>query len=157
VELQAIPKKILEYTAAALKDVLCQFGAPANVLTDQGEKFQGDFAKYLAAILADHRETLRNHPQSNGLVERMVQMVKRALRKYCLLYNRLHWNEFLPWIAMGYRMRRHVALGGYLPYFILFGRHPIVGSRVCNIVAEPIDLNDALKCVAIMRERALLC
>jgi hypothetical protein len=86
----------------------------------------------------------------------MVQMVKRALRKYCLLYDRLHWDEFLPWIAMGYRMSSHVELGGYSPYFLLFGRHPIVGSRVCDIVAEPIDLDDPLKCATIMRERALL-
>jgi IS30 family transposase len=72
VELRAIPEKTSEYTAAALKDVLCRFGAPAEVLTDQGEEFQGVFAEYLAAILADHRETSRNHPQSNGLAERMV-------------------------------------------------------------------------------------
>jgi hypothetical protein len=98
----------------------------------------------------------RNHPQSNGLAERMVQMVKRALRKYCLLYDRLHWDEFLPWIAMGYRMSSHVALGGYSPYFLLFGRHFIVGSHVRDIVAEPIDLDDPLQCAAIMRERALL-
>jgi hypothetical protein len=44
----------------------------------------------------------------------------------------------------------------YSPYFLLFGRHRIVGSRVRDIVAEPIDLDDALKCAAIMRERALL-
>jgi hypothetical protein len=72
VELRAIPKKTSEYTAAALRDVLCRFGAPAEVPTDQGEEFQGVFAEYLATILADHRETSRNHPQSNELVERMV-------------------------------------------------------------------------------------
>jgi transposase InsO family protein len=81
VELRAIPEKTSEYTAAALRDVLCRFGAPAEVLTDQGEEFQGAFAEYLTAILVDHRETSRNHPQSNGLAERMVQMVKRALWK----------------------------------------------------------------------------
>jgi hypothetical protein len=136
--------------------VLCRFGAPAEVLTDQGEEFQGVFAEYLAAILADHRETSRNHPQSNGLAERMVQMVKSALRKYCLLYDRLHWDESLPWIAMGYRMSGHVALGGYSQYFLLFGRHPIVGSSVRDIIAEPIDLDDPLMCAAILRERAVL-
>jgi hypothetical protein len=39
VELQAIPEKTSEYTAAALKDVLCRFGTPAEVLTNQGEEF----------------------------------------------------------------------------------------------------------------------
>jgi hypothetical protein len=57
---------------------------------------------------------------------------------------------------MGYRMRSHVALGGYSPYFLLFGRHLIMDSRVRDIVAEPTDLDEFLKCAAIMRERALL-
>jgi hypothetical protein len=87
--------------------VLCRFGAPAEVLTDHREEFQGIFAQYLQ----DHQETPRNHPQSNGLAERMVhRMIKRALQKDCLLYDRLHPGRILPWIAMGYRMSSHVAL-----------------------------------------------
>jgi hypothetical protein len=34
VELRAIPEKTSEYTVAALKHVLCQYGAPAEVITD---------------------------------------------------------------------------------------------------------------------------
>jgi hypothetical protein len=41
VELVPIPEKSSFYTAAALKRVLTRFGAPAEVLTDQGEEFQG--------------------------------------------------------------------------------------------------------------------
>jgi hypothetical protein len=106
VELVPIPEKSSLYTAAALKGVLTRFGAPAEVLTDQGEEFQGEFAVLLQKLLIDHRTTSRDHPQSDGLAERMVQVVKDALRKYCLTFNKQHWCLFLCWKAMGYRMSR---------------------------------------------------
>jgi transposase InsO family protein len=90
VELVPIPEKSSFYLAAALKGVLTRFGAPAEVLTNQGEEFQGEFAALLQKLLIDHRTTSRNHPQSDGLAERMVQVVKEALRKYCITFNKQH-------------------------------------------------------------------
>jgi hypothetical protein len=97
VSLVPIPEKSSIYTAAALKAVLTRFGAPAEVLTDQGEEFQGEFAVLLRKLLIDHRKTsrpARDHPQSDGLAERMVQVVKEALQKYCLTFNKQHWCRF---------------------------------------------------------------
>jgi transposase InsO family protein len=92
VELVPIPEKSSFCTAAALKGVLTRFGAPAEVLTDQGEEFQGEFAALLQKLLIDHRTTSRDHPQSDGLAERMVQVVKEALQKYCITFNKQHWS-----------------------------------------------------------------
>jgi hypothetical protein len=47
VELVPISEKSSFYIATALKGVLTQFGAPAEVLSDQGEEFQGEFAVLL--------------------------------------------------------------------------------------------------------------
>jgi hypothetical protein len=58
VELVPILKKLSFYTAAALNGVLTRFGAPAEVLTDQGEEFQGEFAALLQKLLIDHRTTV---------------------------------------------------------------------------------------------------
>jgi hypothetical protein len=100
-ELVPIPEKSSFYTAAALKGVLTRFGAPAKVLTDQGEEFQGEFAVLLQKLLIDHRTTSRDHPQSGEFAKRMVQVVKEALRKYCLTFNKQHWCCFLCWILNG--------------------------------------------------------
>jgi hypothetical protein len=62
VELVPIPEKSSFYTAAALKGVLTRFGAPAEVLTDQGEEFQREFAALLQKLLIDHRTTSWDHP-----------------------------------------------------------------------------------------------
>jgi hypothetical protein len=66
------------------------FGVPAEVLTDQGEEFEGEFAELLGSLLIDHQITSWNHPQTDGLAERMVQTIKAALRRTCLAYNKLH-------------------------------------------------------------------
>jgi hypothetical protein len=62
VELVPISEQSSFYTSAALKGVLTRFGAPAEVLTDQGEKFQGEFAVLLRKLLNDHQTTSWDHP-----------------------------------------------------------------------------------------------
>jgi hypothetical protein len=143
VELVPIPEKSSFYTAAAFKGVLTRFGAPAEVLPNQGEEFQGEFAALLQKLLIDHRTTSRDHPQSDGLAECMVQVVKEALRKYCITFNKQHWCRFLCWIAMGYRMSCQRSLGGYSPYFLLFGRWPIVGASVRDVLQKVVDLDSS--------------
>jgi hypothetical protein len=78
-ELVPVPKKTPEHTAAALKRVLTMFGAPAKVLTEQGNEFLGEFDELLTRLMIDHRRTSRVYPQADGLVERMVLTIKKVL------------------------------------------------------------------------------
>jgi transposase InsO family protein len=152
----SIPKKMPEHTAAALKRVLTMFGAPAEVLTDQGNEFLGEFDELMTRLMIDHRRTSRGHPQADGLAERMVQTIKKALQKYCLMYNKYHWDQFLPWIAMGYRMSCQASLAGFSPYYLLFGRHLIVGSKVRDIIQNVVDLDDPAIWARVVSDRAKL-
>jgi hypothetical protein len=96
IELVPLPAREHEYTAAALLDVLTRFGAPAEVVTDQGVEFQGAFADLLEQLMIDHRKTLRDHPQGDGASEPVVGIVKTGLRTYSVTYDKRHWDEFLP-------------------------------------------------------------
>ena len=87
--------------------VLCGYGAPAEVLTDQGTEFRGEFQEMLDEALIDHRRTSRDHPQANGLAERMVQTLIVTLQKACLIGKVSGWEERLAAITMGYRMTTH--------------------------------------------------
>ncbi len=79
------PDKSNEGVAYAFLDrVLSHFGAPIEVLTDQGTKFQGEFQVLCEKVLIDHQTMSWNHLKADGLTERVVQMVKRALCKYGL-------------------------------------------------------------------------
>ena len=70
------------------------------MLTDQGREFQGGFQTLLTAHEITHRLSSREHPQSDGLAERMVQTAKMGLRKCLLDGGGKAWDELLPYIAM---------------------------------------------------------
>jgi hypothetical protein len=73
VELVVLPDKSSHSTNQAfLQQVLTRFGACANCLTDQGSKFRGEFQVLFDHALIDHHQTSKDHPQADGLAERMV-------------------------------------------------------------------------------------
>jgi hypothetical protein len=55
---------------------------------------------------------------------------------------------------MGYRMSRQRSLGGYLPYFLLFGRWPIVGASVRDVLQKVVDLDSPEEWARLVNERA---
>ncbi len=129
VELVALPDKSSHNTNHAfLQHVLNRFGACAECLIDQGSEFKGEFQNLFNYALIDHRHTSRDHPQADGLAERMVQTCKKGLWKICSTRNKEDWDLALPYITMGYKMSKHTSLSHFTPYFLLFGRHLIPPS-----------------------------
>jgi len=120
-----LPRKTAKAVAEVFLDrVLARFGGCGEVLTDGGTEFRGEFDALLRQVGATHRVVSRNCPQGNGLAERLVGTLKRALRKYCIQYDARDWDLQLPWIALGYRCTRQAALHEFSPYFLLYGRTP---------------------------------
>ncbi|KAL3688002.1 hypothetical protein R1sor_014311 [Riccia sorocarpa] len=118
IELVALHDKSSEGTAYAFLDsVLSHFGAPAEVLTDQGTECFGEFQALCDKALIDHRTTSRDHPEADGLAERVVQTMKRGLHKYGLQKGHLgDWDLQLPWLAMGYSFSRQASLASFSTY-----------------------------------------
>jgi transposase InsO family protein len=107
IELVALPDKFSEGAAYSFLDrVLSRFGAPAKVLTDQGREFLGEFQTLCEQTMIDHRTTSRDHPEVDGLAERMVQTVKKG------------------------RFSKHASLASFSPYYLLFGRHPVLPHAI---------------------------
>jgi hypothetical protein len=132
IELVALLDKFNEGAAYSFLDrVLSHFGAPAEVLTDQGREFLGEFQILCEQSMIDHSTTSRDHPEADGLAECMVQTVKRGLRKYSLKKGHHgDWDLQLPWIAMGYRFSKQASLASFSSYFLLFGRHPVFQKAI---------------------------
>ncbi len=62
----------------------------------------------------------------------------------------------LPYIAMGYRMSKHASLSHFIPYFLLFGRHPIPPSSIVAQMDQVVDLDSLATWVRVITERAAL-
>jgi hypothetical protein len=73
VELIVLPNKSSHNTNQTfLQQVLSRFGACAKCLNDQRSEFRGKFQDLLDHAFIDHHRTSRDHPQADGLVEKMV-------------------------------------------------------------------------------------
>ena len=142
IELIPLRDKTAAETAAAFAQVLCRFGAPAEVVTDGGGEFAGEFDQLLTSCFIDHRVTSPHHPQANGLAERIVQVVKRGLRKLCESRGTAQWDEQLPWVALGYRCSKQSSTG-HSPYELLYARQPVFPSAVQDKMHSTVDFEDA--------------
>ena len=81
----ALPDKFSEGPAYSVLDrVLSRFGAPAKVLINQRREYLGEFQMLCEQAMINHNTTSRDHPEVNGLVEHMVQTMKKGLWKYSL-------------------------------------------------------------------------
>lgn len=65
-----------------LKDFTSQFGNPELIVSDNGTQFTSQhFSEFCTENGICHKFTAPYHPQSNGLAERFVDTLKRALKK----------------------------------------------------------------------------
>ena len=156
IEFVALPQNFTELAATTFLDhVLVRFGAPAEILTDQGKEFLGVFEELCTKALIDHRTTSLDHLEANGLAKQVVQTTKRGLRKYGLLRgSHRDWDLMLPWIAIGYQFSRHASLASYSMYKLLYGREPILPSSIREKLAPIVDLDDPNIWAKCLQERA---
>ena len=64
------------------KKIFSQFGTPKELVTDNGPEFSSHYFKWFSKSWDfEHRTSSPHFHQSNGLVERSIQTVKRTLNK----------------------------------------------------------------------------
>jgi len=148
VVLAAIPRKTAQDTAAIFSTrLLSVFGSPAQVVTDQGNEWLGEFAALLVSWQIDHRSTARNHPQANGKAERTVETVKSAVRIATTAATLasapdFDWDSDLPRLQLALNSSAQTSTG-QSPYFLLFGRPLLYPSEIRQRFAQPLDDGDA--------------
>ena len=120
--------------------VLGSFGVCAEVVTDNGTEFRGEFSRLLEEHAIDHRTTSEYHAQANGLAERVVQVLKRALRKLRLQREVLdHWEEYVPYVMLAYNASVQSSIG-LAPFTALYAQVPTVPPNHKTRFREPINI-----------------
>jgi len=96
------------------REVICRSSTPAEVVTDQGGEFRGDFKALLDRCGNDHGLTGPYHPQANALTERANQTLIRALE------DPLNWDKQIPRVLLGCRSSAQASTNSS-PFFLLHG------------------------------------
>jgi transposase InsO family protein len=146
-------KDPLAISCAFVTHIISHFGAPAEVLTDQGGEFRAAFEEMLLEFQIQHRPTSANHPQADGLAERAVQTMKAALRRLPRSMAK-DWDLELPLISLGYHISRHASLG-YSPYHIVYGREPGIPLSIRDSMTD-LDFDDPDRLRAALLHRVAL-
>lgn len=155
--IELVPLKELnaKNVAAAFRErVLARFGRPVEVTTDNGSEYKAEFHDLCVSHGIDHRLITPGHPEANGLAERIVKVMKEALRKHVLVHGVSEWPSELPTIEFGYRTTPQRATG-FSPYFLIYGRHPTYPAQVVALLdGETIDVEDPDQMFHLITERS---
>ena len=81
-EIQRLPSLKSAAVIDSLKDVFSRNGIPNQLRSDNGPQFaNAEFQQFASTYGFQHTTSSPRYPQSNGLVERMVQTIKNIIKK----------------------------------------------------------------------------
>ena len=96
------------------------FGAPARLLSDRGTSFTSSIIEELCKILGVKQlQTMPYHPQTDGLVERLHQMIMHMIGKLGE-DKKANWPSHLVEIVHAYNATQS-AVTRYSPHYLMFG------------------------------------
>ena len=104
-----------------VKEVVCRFGVPLLVHSDQGRNFESAlFAEMCRLLGISKTRTTPYHPQSDGMVERFNRTLEAQLSKF-VDHNQKDWDLHIPFLLMAYRSAAHDTTG-CSPVKLMMGR-----------------------------------
>ena len=105
---------------AFVKKLICIFGSPKGVLTDQGRDFLSNFLKRLAKRFRIKQfRTTAFHPQSNGSLERLHHVLGEYLKQF--VAKNSEWDDWLELAMFSYNTSVHEGIK-CTPYELVFGK-----------------------------------
>ena len=110
--------------AQFLQAVICQYGTPKSLLTDNGTHFTSTMMNQLLQRLGiTHLFSTPYHPQTNGQIERFNSTLDA---KIAALSNqsRSDWDDQLPFVTFNYNSTLH-STTKTIPFELMYGRSPV--------------------------------
>ncbi|KII71744.1 Retrovirus-related Pol polyprotein [Thelohanellus kitauei] len=122
VEAKPVPNQTTETAVEAMFEcVICRFGIPEQIHSDQGTQFEAQmFSDICKRLGIKKSRTTPYHPQGNGSVERSNRTIKEALRHF-VDSHQSNWDKYLPTVLFAMRAATN-STTGYSPAELTFGR-----------------------------------
>ena len=122
----AVPCETADSAVAAtlfVNEVVCRYGAPHFLLSDNGSAFNNAMMTEVCAMLRIKAQfTTAFHPQANGQIERFNGTLKQILRSLCSNDRyKTTWMPLLQAAVFAYNTSVHESTG-MTPFYALFGR-----------------------------------
>ena len=104
---------------ALVENLICIFGCPEAIQTDQGSQFISNIMDNIAKIFKIRQfRSSAYHPQSLGSLERSHHTFVEYLRNYS---ERSNWDQWLPHAIFSFNTSIHESTG-MTPHEVVFGR-----------------------------------
>ncbi|VFQ80927.1 unnamed protein product [Cuscuta campestris] len=109
-----------QMTKFVSKKILCRFGVPQQIITDNGTQFEaGGFNEFLQSWGIKHSYAAVGYPQTNGQVENTNHTIMDGLKKK-IMECKSAWVEEVPYIFWTYRTTPRKATGE-TPFSLTYG------------------------------------
>ena len=106
-------------------------GIPRILYSDRGSVFTGAFWRELWSVLGTQlRFSTAYHPQTQGVVEKMNQLVSQTLR--CVIHqlgDKADWKTHLATVEFAINSLPNRSTG-YSPFYLNYGYHPVVPTEL---------------------------
>ncbi|KAL0434465.1 UNVERIFIED_CONTAM: hypothetical protein Slati_2780800 [Sesamum latifolium] len=145
------------------KNIVCRFGIPREIISDNGRQFQGRrIQEWCQGLRIKQRFTIVAHPQSNGQVEVtnriLVQGIKRRLERVGE-----NWTEEITSVLWAYRTTPRGSTEKS-PFSLVYGTEAIIPAelgmpshRIMNFSENNRDLlRENLDLIEELREKAFI-
>ena len=115
-------------------NIICRFGVPGEISTDQGSEFNNFLFKHLTEIVGvKHIKTSPYNPAANGLAEVTNKTIQSQLRRLCG-NDRSQWVNLLQTVVFNYNSAVHSSTQ-VSPYKMMHGFEPVTPIE-CIIEAQ---------------------
>lgn len=105
-----------------LKNLVCRFGAPSTILTDNGSGFASNLMRELMSIIETrYIQSAPYHSKGNGVVESANRTIQDKLA--LITDKEEDWGEAFPMSIFSINITRHRGTG-YTPFEMVFGKQP---------------------------------
>jgi transposase InsO family protein len=111
--------------AFTIKTIICHFGIPAEIVTDNGTQFTGSqFRELLGGLQIRHHFSSVEHPQTNGQAEAANKVILNGLKKR-LENGKEAWVDNLYQVLWSYRTTPQ-STTGKTPFRLVYGTDVVI-------------------------------
>ena len=153
-----IPNKQPKTVAQAVfTNLICVFGLPETILTDQGTEFVNNGIKSMCRTFKIRKIVCspNSNSKGNGHIERFHRFVNSSMYALQIEYGS-DWSDYVHAVCFAFNMVANASTG-FSPHYLMFGRRPNLPDDVCfgftsDTTEEKIQANYNITAGKVMKQ-----